>query len=403
MAAALAVFASAAGSSSHASCKPGVAGPAYSPSGRWVAYLHYAPSGASPECSWDVSLRVVRSGGSKRRTIVHNPLYWEWAPRGDRIAIVTERSSDAGGEMEQLLLATPGGRRRVLYASEGWPAFHWSPSGTALAVLELRSRGNDLLVGPVESGPLRTIATAVAGAGPAWSPDSRRIAYTSGQEVVHVVTKDGRSDRALATGFNPTWSADGHWISFARKVGEYLWNLHAMRPDGSEEHVLSNRCGYVLWAPSGERAGIAYPCGVGIPEFDLSADVVDPSFGVTVPLGVGSLTWSPTAERLAMVRYWNGDPALLLMDPDGSHRVKLESSWHISWAPDGHLLLVEKEGIYAIHPDGHSERLLAKGTDPAWSPDSRSIVYVRARPCGSAIVGLRLGGGARRLAGCATR
>lgn len=113
---------------------------------------------------------------------------------------------------------------------------------------------------------------------PAWSPDSRQIAYTSGpainadgddvaqqalnQRHIWVMAADGSGKHALTNDPNtrdehPRWSADGSSILFARIQGEQaqIWLMHA---DGSGQQQVADdltpnagwfgNYGYIDWS-----------------------------------------------------------------------------------------------------------------------------------------------------------
>ncbi|MGQ9627453.1 MAG: SH3 domain-containing protein, partial [Anaerolineae bacterium] len=94
---------------------------------------------------------------------------------------------------------------------------------------------------------------------PAWSPDSRHIAYvslTDGNEEIHVVDKDdtARPDRRLTANTwesdrHPSYSPDGSQIVFwsNRDVGrKQIWIMNA---DGSEQRCLLCNNPYNDWDP----------------------------------------------------------------------------------------------------------------------------------------------------------
>jgi len=106
--------------------------------------------------------------------------------------------------------------------------------------------------------------------------------------------------------------------------------------------------------------------------------------------------WSPDGKRMAFATGREGSPDLELCvsDADGRNVKQLTQKrgvGEIRWSPDGAKLLFtarEKAGLYVVDVDGANEKRLvpAKADEgvqsPAWSPDGKTIAFVRWRPPG---------------------
>ena len=128
-----------------------------------------------------------------------------------------------------------------------------SPDGKRIAVIkeDLPNESADLFIMDVETGAstrLTTSAKTEFVMGPVWSPDGKRIAYTtirSGQEAIYLRAANGQGPEEEVYK-NPgaflnlsDWSADGRFLAFAKsdlKGG----NLYKLSLSGSEHGTESN-------------------------------------------------------------------------------------------------------------------------------------------------------------------
>ena len=186
---------------------------------------------------------------------------------------------------------------------------------------------------------------------PAWSPDGRRIAFTSrrsGNYDLYVINADGSGVRRLTTdpGFDgfPSWSPDGTRIAFesSRTGGNYdIWIINA-DPPASPRRVTSD------------------PAVDGLP------------------------TWSPDARRIAFDSKRDGDWEIYITARGGKvSRVTSNTVSDVqpSWSPDGRqLAFVHNHGLPGVYVRRLSTgiaRLLAGGPayQPSFSPDGRSVIF----------------------------
>jgi Tol biopolymer transport system component/imidazolonepropionase-like amidohydrolase len=117
----------------------------------------------------------------------------------------------------------PGDTLRFETAEGTWMTVDVSPDGGTLLFDLL----GDLYTMPVEGGRAKRLTAGLAyDMQPRWSPDGRRIAFTSdrgGTENVWIVGADGSSARPLSeepdrVTNTPAWSPDGEWIAARRRL-----------------------------------------------------------------------------------------------------------------------------------------------------------------------------------------
>ncbi len=191
---------------------------------------------------------------------------------------------------------------------------------------------------------------------PSWSPDGKKIAFTSyrngGNRQIFVMDSDGQNPIRLTNEVwdqDPDWSPDGQKIAFTgyKDVGVHgeAWNkdIYVIDPDGKNRKRLTR----------------------------IAGNNSNPS-------------WSPDSQRIAFVNSgWGWGPEIYVMDSNGENTTRLTgddgSKRDPSWSPDGKsIAFLLNSQVSVMDSDGENPRKLTDGLialHPTWSPDSEMIAY----------------------------
>ena len=189
---------------------------------------------------------------------------------------------------------------------------------------------------------------------PALSSDGNLIAFASGpSDATHVFVRQVAGGQTIdltpsMTGSQPRWSPDGTRVLFISPTGAYVVPALGGQPRKLAEQVVS-----ADWSPDGKE--IVYSTFDGI-----FARAVDGSASRLVRAGfreAHSLAWSPDGRLIAFVA---GNPQFI-----GAGRMVGNQAASL---------------IAVMRPDGSGAELVTSGNvlamSPAWTPDSRRLLFV---------------------------
>ena len=234
--------------------------PSFSPSGNRIAFQ----SGDDQECEIYVK-HAIR--GSHERQLTHNsaadfdPAFS--GPRGNRIAFVSDRGHPDQADL-YVMRADGSHVRRVAGSNKDELAPAFSPDGRRIAYTSWKSGRGDIYVMRA-NGTHKHRLTAYPNQefGADFSPNGKRITFTrrmgsspGGHFEVFVMRADGTHKRRLTSthgGFNgnSVFSPNGNKLAFQTPS-----EIAVMRADGSHRHILTLRGvdGEPSWGVKPERS-----------------------------------------------------------------------------------------------------------------------------------------------------
>jgi TolB protein len=190
--------------------------PAWSPDGRWLAYVSFESGKAV------VMLQDVQSG--ERRPVAAfrgSNSAPAWSPDGQRLAVTLSRD----GVSQLYLMDTGGGnlRRLTTSASIDTEAV-FAPNGRSLYFVSDRGGGPQVYRMPVDGGEAERVTFSGAyNISPAISPDGRTLAYVTrnGGHRVMVMAIDGGTPQPIgdtSDDESPSFAPNGRLIIYATRA-----------------------------------------------------------------------------------------------------------------------------------------------------------------------------------------
>ena len=321
-----------------------VADPQLSPDGEWVAYTVTSTNVEADKRNADVWL--VKYDGSSRQQLTHTATESEtsprWSPDGRLISFLSSRPGAAKGTQVWVLDRNGGEARQLTQLKGGVTSYAWSPDSTRLAIVrrdpapeepdpktpkpividkyQFKRDGPTYVTGDSYNRIfIFNVATGAAErltsdgdydeSGPEWSPDGKRIAFSSNHDdnrdrtrntdVFVVDAAPGSKSRRLtdfpgADGNDLAWSPDGASIAFSRS-SDPKFNFHNL-----------NRVAIVA-ATGGNARVLTEPLDRGTASYAFTADGRSVVFTVTddgaqylarVPAGGGTVTRVAEGRRV---------------------------------------------------------------------------------------------------------
>ena len=238
--------------------------------------------------------------------------------------------------------------------------------------------------------PLAGAASAFA----AFPGDNGRIAY-QGYVSLGTVNAGGGDRQPLITGSSgqyyagPSWSADGQRLAFSSNKDGSDGEIYAASADGTTVLPLTNNAdedNAPTWSPDGSRIAFESERNGGVSKvWIMNSDGTGAFSAAASGSADGAPAWSPEGTRIAFVRGVDGaNRDIWVMNSDGGGAVPVETTvaddTNPDWSPDGTRIVFQRAGagLMTMAANGTDQKPLPVPTDavrPAWSPDGTKIVY----------------------------
>lgn len=300
-----------------------VAEPRWSPDGEWLSFLRthngegriiIVPATGGPELAVSGDPQA-QAGGS------YNGGYYTWAS-DSRSIVYTARDG------KLWIVPIMGGRGRKLADAEGRQAAPaWAPDGAAIAYVASTADWSAIAVAPVDraSWPRQVNGQADFVSDPAWSPDSRKLAWVE-WDVPNMPWDASRIMLAELPSGERRVVAGGDGESTAQP---------RFSPDGSHLAFLSDRHGWLnLWLAdaNGQNAR---------PLLDETFEHGPPAWGH----GLRSYAWSPNGRQIAFMRNDDGNWRLYRVDVSTGIILPIDEGdgmrTGVSWSPRNQVAYVQ--------------------------------------------------------------
>jgi TolB protein len=204
----------------------------------------------------------------------------------------------------------------------------WSPDSRSLAYDSFRrGRGGNIFISNIFQGTLEDLTKDVGESWlPAWSPDGTRVAFSStrdGNPEIYIANRDGSNVRRLTNHPNidtsPTWAPSGTQIAFVSdRTGAPQIYVVGADGTGLTKITSDTYCDRPTWSPAPYNE-IAFASKTG-PGFDIKVKNLTTGELRQITFGEGSNespSWAPNGRHLAFSSNRAGKTQIFTISRDG--------------------------------------------------------------------------------------
>lgn len=252
------------------------------------------------------------------------------SPDGKRIAFVSDRDG-----VDNIFLIDADGTNERRLTTRGGSKPDWATDGHTLLYAGIAADSGHVFSIAVGGGDARAVGT-VAGRSPRLSPDGQHVAYMSGPwtgTALNVAHLDGSDSRRVAgggaTAWNAAWSPDSKRIAYTYGDSSRLLQVHVVAVDGSGDVAVTHTsradgsAQVPAWSADGNRLALQVNnLGGGIAHIW----VIDLATGQAQTLAAheGKIidevpAWFPDGRRIAFMSNRSGRNEVWVMNADGTN------------------------------------------------------------------------------------
>jgi Tol biopolymer transport system component len=382
--------------------------PTLAPDGEQVAFTWSGPR----EENEDIYVQRIGSGTEVRRTD-HPARDFSpaWSPDGRWIAFLR---GEVPGRSELILVPPLGGaEHRVgeLHIRQSIivpPYLSWFPDSRALVIVHSPAPGQaeGLFVMSIETGEKHALTLPRAGDpdnNPSVSPDGRTVTFRRGATLCVVAVghdlKAVTEPRVLGAGnaFQPTWTPDGKEIVYSQ--GRSLWRLDpsgerppTQLPFGGQDAIMPVLSGSIPGKPTRlvyvRRTADHNLWRLDLPGFATATSSEPVLFKASSTMADSSPQFSPDGKRVAFESSRTGRTEVWVADADGANAVSLAAVGRYSgsprWSRDSKRIAFDAStdghwDVYVVSADGGKpQRITHERTSDArasFSRDGTSLYF----------------------------